>query len=343
MNQLFDTLPFPAHAGAAQREMGYELEQERGGRPYRGGAYRAGAYRAGGGRGGRGGAGAAGAFSGAGAAGGFGAAGLGGGAGWRPREHLRGNRWPRYPSYFPAYYGTSLWPYYDGAAPHSPYCDCSRCGGAAGFDVMPFGAADGRPDLPFSPDQEQELAMELLSVSSEAEMEQFLGNVFSSVWKGVKKVASPLGGVLKAVAKRALPYVGGALGSLIPIPGVGTALGRAVGTVVSQALEMEFGGLALQQQEFEMARRFVRLAGTAAQLAGEGDGSPRAVRAAVLVAARRHVPALARPGRSGGAMRRPGPARSLDTFQRPTTASLPTGVTGRWRRRGNRIVLSGDF
>ena len=175
--------------------------------------------------------------------------------------------------------------------------------------------------------------MELLSVSSEAEMEQFLGNVFSSVWNGVKKVASPLGGVLKAVAKRALPYVGGALGSLIPIPGVGTALGRAVGTVVSQALEMEYAGLAPQQQEFEAARRFVRLAGTAAQLAGQGDGSPAAVRTAVLVAARRHVPALTRrPGTGAASAVRPG-----------GPSVMPSGATGRWRRRGNRIVLSGDY
>ncbi|HJV02547.1 MAG TPA: hypothetical protein VJ752_18580 [Burkholderiaceae bacterium] len=197
--------------------------------------------------------------------------------------------------------------------------------------MLPFGAATSGPGLPFSADREQQLAMELLSVSSEAELEQFLGNVFSSVWNGVKKVASPLGGVLKAVAKRALPYVGGALGSLIPIPGVGTALGRAVGTVVSQALEMEFEGLAPQQQEFEAARRFVRLAGTAAQLAGQGDGSPASVRAAVLVAARRHVPALTRPSRSGHAARLRG------------GSVMPSGVTGRWRRRGNRIVLSGDY
>lgn len=302
MNQKFDTLPFPADAGAAQREGEFELEPERGGRMFRGGAYRAGS---GGGKGGWG--------------------------GWGKRGHHPGHPWPSHRPRYRSYYGTGFWPYDDGPVVHPPYCDCSQCGGAATFDVLPFGATAERPGLPFSADREQELAMELLSVSSEAELEQFLGNVFSSVWNGVKKVASPLGGVLKAVAKRALPYVGGALGSLIPIPGVGTALGRAVGTVVSQALEMEFEGLAPQQQEFEMARRFVRLAGTAAQLAGQGDGSPQSVRTAVLVATRRHVPALTRPPTAGSGVRNGG------------GAAMPSGATGRWRRRGNRIVLSGDF
>lgn len=304
MNQKFDTLPFPADAGAAQGEAEFELEPERGGRTFRGGAYRAGG---GGARGGKGGWGQ-----------------------WGQRGRHPGHPWPHHRPHYRTNYGAGVWPYYDAPVVHPPYCDCSQCGGAP-FDVLPFGATGDRPDLPFSADREQELAMELLSVSSEAELEQFLGNVFSSVWKGVKKVASPLGGVLKAVAKRALPYVGGALGSLIPIPGVGTALGRAVGTVVSQALEMEFEGMAPQQQEFEMARRFVRLAGTAAQLAGQGDGSPQSVRTAVLVATRRHVPALTRPPTAGAPVRH------------GAHAAMPSGATGRWRRRGNRIVLSGDF
>lgn len=311
MNQKFDTLPFPAQGGAAQQEGEFELEPERGRPMLRGGAFRAGA---------------------AGTMGGKGRWRQGGMRGPQPqRGHHPGHPWPHHRPYYRGYYNAGLWPYDDTPVMHPPYCDCSQCGGVATFDVLPFGATQDYPGLPFSADREQELAMELLSVSSEAEMEQFLGNVFSSVWNGVKKVASPLGGVLKAVAKRALPYVGGALGSLIPIPGVGTALGRAVGSVVSQALEMEFEGMAPQQQEFEAARRFVRLAGTAAQLAGQGDGSPASVRTAVLVAARRHVPALTRSPRAGRGVGQGG------------STAMPAGVTGRWRRRGNRIVLSGDF
>ena len=144
--------------------------------------------------------------------------------------------------------------------------------------------------LPFSAQQETELAMELLSVASEAELEQFLGKMFKGIWKGIKKVAKPLGGILKGIAKKALPFVGGALGSLIPIPGVGTALGSALGGALGKALEMEMAGMPGVDRELEMARRFVRIAGRAAQAAGEGDGSPQAVRKAVLDALRAHAP-----------------------------------------------------
>jgi uncharacterized protein (DUF697 family) len=61
--------------------------------------------------------------------------------------------------------------------------------------------------------------------------------------KGFGGIAKPLGGVLKGVAKKALPFVGGALGSIIPIPGVGTAVGTAVGSAASKLLEAELEGL----------------------------------------------------------------------------------------------------
>ncbi|MES2256934.1 MAG: hypothetical protein V4724_00375 [Pseudomonadota bacterium] len=178
-------------------------------------------------------------------------------------------------------------------------CGCASCRNAAagGFEVLEFGAAQSSP---FSEAEEVELAMELLSVASEAELDQFLGKMFKGVWKGIKKVGSvvgkiarPLGGVLKGIAKKALPFVGGALGSLIPIPGVGTALGSALGGALGNALELEFEGMEYEQQEFEMARRFVRIAGTAAQLAGDGDGSAQSVRQALLTALRRHAPHFA--------------------------------------------------
>src|SRR5262245_38518472 len=70
-------------------------------------------------------------------------------------------------------------------------------------------------ESPFNDLQEMELAAELLSVQSEEELEQFLGNLFKKVWKGLKKVGSfvgrvakPLGGILKGIAKKALPVVG---------------------------------------------------------------------------------------------------------------------------------------
>src|SRR4030095_16897246 len=77
---------------------------------------------------------------------------------------------------------------------------------------------------------ELELAPGLLGVSTEEELEQFLGSLFKKVSGAVGKIArGPIGGLLKGVAKKIMPLAGGALGSLIPIPGVGTALGTGAG------------------------------------------------------------------------------------------------------------------
>jgi hypothetical protein len=58
--------------------------------------------------------------------------------------------------------------------------------------------------------EEMELAVELFQVTSEAELEQFLGNLFKKSWRGIKAVRSSitrrLGEVLKTVAKTALPF-----------------------------------------------------------------------------------------------------------------------------------------
>jgi hypothetical protein len=194
-------------------------------------------------------------------------------------------------------------------------CQCSSC--RAGRRVQYEEEATrrvGMGDSPFSEAEETELAMELLTVSSEEELDQFLGKLLKGVGSAVGKIARPLTGALKGVAKKVLPLAGGALGSFIPIPGVGTAVGSALGTAVSKALEAELTGLELEEQEFEMARRFVRIAGTAAQQAAHSATSldPEAtVRSAVMRAARHHLPTL------GGA------------------------IEGRWMRRGNQIVILG--
>ncbi|MGK5004491.1 hypothetical protein [Janthinobacterium sp. LB2P70] len=214
---------------------------------------------------------------------------------------------------------------------HQLECECGQCRQRAGaaFEVLEFGRewpGKGRAPAVFSEEEELQLAMELLEVASEEELDQFLGNVFKSVWKGVKKVgatiakvAKPLGGALKAVAKTALPFVGGALGSMIPIPGVGTALGSALGRAASNALELEMENAAPADRELELARRFVRIAGQAARLAGDGDGSTRAVESALTRALHQQLPHF----------RSPAPQQEEES--------------GRWRRRGNRIVVMGDW
>lgn len=188
----------------------------------------------------------------------------------------------------------------------------------------------------FDEGEEMELATELLSISSEAELDQFLGKLFKRAWRGIRKVGSfvgriarPLGNVLKGVAKKALPFLGGALGSFIPIPGVGTAVGTALGSAVSKAFEAELEGMDPEDQEFEAARRFVRIATSAARQAAltqPGTDPVMAAKAAVTDAARRHVPMLAGT-----------PATALHTPGRSLSASR----SGRWIRRGRKIILFG--
>ena len=96
---------------------------------------------------------------------------------------------------------------------------------------------------------ETELAYELLSVSTEAELEEFLGKLVKGVGKFMKSgVGKAIGGVLRGVAKTALPMVGSALGSLV-LPGVGTALGGQLGSMASKLLEAEEAEMLGEQAE----------------------------------------------------------------------------------------------
>src|SRR5215216_5313783 len=117
--------------------------------------------------------------------------------------------------------------------------------------------------------EEMELAGELLEVSNEEELEEFLGKLIRHVGRAAggfirSPVGRALGGILKNAAKKALPVVGGALGTMVA-PGVGTALGSKLGAMASDMFEMELEGMPGEQAEFEVARRYVQLASTAAQ------------------------------------------------------------------------------
>jgi len=129
------------------------------------------------------------------------------------------------------------------------------------------GEAEDSFEMPMSEEEEEALAAELLGVSSEAEMDQFFGKLFRKLRpriggaiKFLSQNAGPLTAALKGIARKALPLVGGALGTAIPIPGVGTALGAAVGNAASNLLEMETDEMEVEEREFEIAKRFVRLA-----------------------------------------------------------------------------------
>src|SRR5215470_9434388 len=223
---------------------------------------------------------------------------------------------------------------------HQLNCNCPRCRAAAygyGTELFEFGELGGE----LSEQEELELAMELLSAQNEQELEQFLGDVFRSVGRGLKAVGSfamknvvpVLGPALKQIAKTALPLAGGALGSLIPIPGVGTALGSALGGAVANALELEVAGLDRETADLERARRVVRLAATAIREAATapGSGSPEAVaRAALAKAASQHLPATA--NLAAAVAQGPVPPTGMPA---PQVAQ----ASGLWRRRGNHIVV----
>jgi uncharacterized protein (DUF697 family) len=193
----------------------------------------------------------------------------------------------------------------------------------------------------FSDADEMEFAAELLEITDEGELDQFLGKLIKKAGQSVGKVVkSPigqsLGGIVKGVAKKALPLAGGALGSLIPIPGVGTAVGSALGSAVGKALEPEFEGMEPEDQEFEGARRFVRMVGDATQKAVSAASqiSPRtAAKSAVAAAAKKHAPGLL--GLLGEFEDMPAPVPG------PASPMMPTGNSGRWIRRGQKIVLLG--
>jgi hypothetical protein len=149
---------------------------------------------------------------------------------------------------------------------------------------------------------EAELVQELLGTSSEAELEQFLGGLVRSTFGNVGKllrsdVGRALTGVLKGVAKRALPLAGSALGTFVA-PGVGTALGGQLGTFASSMFETgEAETLGEDELELEAARRYIRFAratvGQASRAPSHLPG-PVVARAAAIAAARRYAPTLLR-------------------------------------------------
>jgi hypothetical protein len=198
----------------------------------------------------------------------------------------------------------------------------------------------------FSEQELQELASELLTVTSEAELDQFLGGLLKKAASAVgSAVRSPVfqkvGSMLKGVAKRYLPQAGAALGGLagralgsaagaIPYvgpaiapvasaigPGVGSSLGQAAGGWLADRLEFE--SMNEEEAEFEVAKQFVRVAGEAVKNASKapaGAGPAEVARGAVSTAMQKVAPGV--------------------------LASAGKGTpSGKWIRRGRTIVLYG--
>ena len=211
---------------------------------------------------------------------------------------------------------------------HPISCRCPRClSGGTGefeFEYEAFGSGE------MSEQEELELAMELLSVQNEYEMEQFLGKLVKGIGRGLKAVGKVALPALKSLAKVALPIAGKALGSFIPIPGVGTMIGGAIGRAAANALELEYEGVDPGQADIEKARRVVRVLKSAVgDLSSTlGPASPESVRSALTSAVQRNIPGANLSSMNAAATRKTSAAAT----------AAPTS-TGRWWRQGDSIVI----
>jgi hypothetical protein len=186
----------------------------------------------------------------------------------------------------------------------------------------------GTLESPFQEAQEIELASELLGITSEQELEQFLGNLVRTVGGAAGRFASSdtgraLGGILRGAARQALPVVGRAVGQWIQ-PGTGGAIGANIATQAGRLFGLELEGLSAEDREYEVARQFIRFAGAAAKqaaLAPAGAAPMDAARTAAAAAAQTFAPGL------------------LPRLQGRSSGLWPR--TGRWVRRGRAIILYG--
>ncbi|MBB3660004.1 hypothetical protein FHX15_005273 [Rhizobium sp. BK650] len=196
------------------------------------------------------------------------------------------------------------------------------------FEFNEMEAWSGEAETVFGEMENMELASELLEVGSEAELEYFLGGL-------IKKAGRALGGfiksgdgqalvgMLKNAAGKLLPQAGAALGGAIG-GSEGARLGGQAASLAGRAFGLELEGLSNEDREFEVARRFVDLAGEAVKNLVQaspgravGGGAAGALAAAIQAKAPGLVPS--------------------------TTGQPHHGRTksGSWVRRGHTIILIG--
>ncbi len=192
------------------------------------------------------------------------------------------------------------------------------------LDEFEFGN-DAEFTYPLDEAEEMELAAELLAVSDEAELDQFLGDLIRKAGQAAGQfIRSPtgraLGGMLKGAAKKALPLVGRAAGSYFG-GAAGGNVGARLADQVGRIFGLELEGLSPEDKEFEAARHFVRFANNAAQRAAQAssDSPQAAARNATVAAAQQHAPGLI-----------------STSVQHASAASHPHG---RWQRHGRTIVI----
>ncbi|WP_433968355.1 peptidoglycan-binding domain-containing protein [Tunturiibacter gelidiferens] len=183
--------------------------------------------------------------------------------------------------------------------------------------------------------QEIALAAELSGITSEQELEQFLGDLIQDIGRSVKGFAnSPagqtVGGILKSAAKQILPIAGKAVGNYFG-GSSGAGVGSQLGSAAAQLFGLEVGEMSQEDREFETARKFVRFARHAVKRAVDADDDlPPFERGkqAVVEASRQYAPGLvdaveAIPDKPGT----------------PPEGQSQQQLAGRWVRRGNNIII----
>lgn len=187
---------------------------------------------------------------------------------------------------------------------------------------------------PFSEAEEMELAAELLTISNEAELEQFFGRLLKKAGGFLKSgIGKNIVGTLKGVAKKALPVLGSAVGNMF-VPGLGGMIGGKLASAAGGMFGLELEGLSYEDQEFEVAKQIVRLGAAAGSNAAQADPSAppaQVAQAALTAAAQQYAPGLIRGGvaQANGQV---GPRQGGRCSHKDT---------GRWVRRGRSIILLG--
>ncbi|QSQ25954.1 hypothetical protein JY651_13915 [Pyxidicoccus parkwayensis] len=215
-----------------------------------------------------------------------------------------------------------------------------------GSDIFETGQDSAIPELEFygsdqpADSQELELATELLGVSSDQELDQFLDRIFSKAKTALSSAAGrKLGGYLKNIAKKTLPLAGHTVGGWFGGP-AGAAVGGQLAGRASQLFGLELEGLTPQDQEFEVAKSFVRLASDAAlNLGPQGSKATfdpvNAARNALVQSAQTHAPGILRAATNVV-------EQSIQTPELLQSGEALAGKQGgRWVRRGNAIILYG--
>ncbi len=196
-------------------------------------------------------------------------------------------------------------------------------------EAQPLGEAESGL---FDEVDEMELATGLLDIRGEAELEGFLARLTAKAGRAAGQALNgstvkALAGLLRSAAKKALPEIDQLSGNHLGGPIGADRRGRPADEA-GHYFGLELEGLSAEDQEFEVARSFVRFAGDAARhaVAAQGTASPQgAARTGVLQAARHHAPGL------------------LRTLARPRVfvrdARLAPPPAGRWMRRGRNLII----